>query len=263
MDIKANSLTHYASANYDPAAAHEYYLKNRELTGRKSTKGMSDTQKQALAYTKHKLGNDKKAELETMQANQKARLEDLRQKAEATKDRIQEKLKQLLESIKVKPLEKIEAEPVPVPSLIDIPPNASPKVQAYLQRQNGLRINKYNKAVDASERAATVKRKAASEAHSVAREKAAVDSEAARVSSRDERVRVGTELKTAVSNARTAYDEAKKQIAAKYEAANDTEFKNISTQLPSAPPPVKKAKAAPKPKAAKKAKEEVQHGDYV
>lgn len=35
-------LIHYASPYYDPVKAHEYYMKNRELKGRTSTKGFTD-----------------------------------------------------------------------------------------------------------------------------------------------------------------------------------------------------------------------------
>ena len=42
-----------ANVNYDPKAAHEYYMKHRKLKGKKhSTKGFGDTQKEQWEYVK-------------------------------------------------------------------------------------------------------------------------------------------------------------------------------------------------------------------
>lgn len=235
-----NFLAHYASANYDPAKAHEYYLKNRELKGRKSTKGMSEVQKQALSYTKHKIGNDKKAELESVAKAQKARLEAIRTRAEETRKRIQEKLNALLKTLEVKPPKKVEPKPVPKPKLMEIPYNASEKLKEFLQKQNASKMQSYGAAVNKAKQEAATKNQIASEEYSKAKQAAAISSDAARKASSEERQRVGSELKTAVANARTAYDKAKKQLIAKYEATENQEYENIRTQLPSAPPPVKK-----------------------
>jgi hypothetical protein len=244
-------LIHYASEYYDPAKAHEYYLKNRELKGRQSTKGMSETQRNAWSYTKNQIGERRKAELKSKAEEQKARLEELRNKAEETRTRLQEKLKGLLDSLKVGQTPKVEAEVIPVPDLIPIPENASPKVRQYLQGQNARRINKYNGEVQKAEKVAREKQKAVNEEYALKREAAAKSSEEARAQSREERIKIGNELKTAVADARNAYESAKKQIVDKYEAAKETEYQNIKTQLPGAAP---KAKKAPKPKKAPAAK---------
>ena len=50
-----------ANVNYDPKAAHEYYMKHRKLKGRKrSTKGFDDTQKEQWAYAKEQLRTQRK-----------------------------------------------------------------------------------------------------------------------------------------------------------------------------------------------------------
>ena len=39
-------LQHYASQYYDPVKAHEYYMRNRELKGRRSTSDLNDEGKE-------------------------------------------------------------------------------------------------------------------------------------------------------------------------------------------------------------------------
>ena len=48
----------YASKYYDPAKAHEYYLKHRKLKGqneRTSTKGLNEEGKNAAKYVKEQI----------------------------------------------------------------------------------------------------------------------------------------------------------------------------------------------------------------
>lgn len=51
MDIN-EPLQHYASPYYDPVKAHEYYMRTRELKGRRSTTKLNDEGKKVWAYTK-------------------------------------------------------------------------------------------------------------------------------------------------------------------------------------------------------------------
>ena len=53
----------YASKYYDPAKAHEYYLKHRKLKGqneRTSTKGLNEEGKNAAKYVKEQIMAEKK-----------------------------------------------------------------------------------------------------------------------------------------------------------------------------------------------------------
>lgn len=211
-------LAHYSSDTYDPVKAHEYYLKNRELQGRKSTKGMSETQKQAVTYSKHQIGVAKKAELTSTQASQKARLEDIRKRTTESAARIREKLVATIDKLKA------DAESAGDNAQVNtIPANASPKVRAYLERQNAIIRGRVGSAAKFQ----------ASEAIKKARE-----------SSSAEIKKLGSDMKAAVTSARDAYTEARKQLVAKYEQAAATEFDNIRTQLPGAPPKVKKPRSA-------------------
>ena len=47
MNETRDFLLHYASKYYDPVKAHEYYMKNRELKGRRSSSKLNDEGKEA------------------------------------------------------------------------------------------------------------------------------------------------------------------------------------------------------------------------
>lgn len=57
----------YASKYYDSVKAHEYYMKNRELKGRRSTRKFNQAQKEKWAYAQNQLSEEKK--VETKQAS--------------------------------------------------------------------------------------------------------------------------------------------------------------------------------------------------
>lgn len=58
-NLEQSALAHYSSPYYDPAKAHEYYLRTRELKGRTSTGGLNDTGKEALTQVKAKLKEER------------------------------------------------------------------------------------------------------------------------------------------------------------------------------------------------------------
>lgn len=241
MDPVEDFLAHYSSANYDPVKAHEYYLKNRELKGRQqSTKGMSDTQKEAWSYTKNKIGTDKKAELTSSRNAQKAKLEQLRNQANETRDRIRKKLEGLLKGLEVKEIKPVV---VPKPKLFEIPENATPRQKALFQKQNQMKMDRYNHEVSKAESDAR-------DATKAAREEAGKKAKAAQTLASGELKKISTDLKSAVDKARTSYEASKKATDAKYKSATDTEYNNIRTKLPSAPV---KPKSTRKPRAKKAA----------
>lgn len=229
-------IAHYASAYYDPVKAKEYYERTKELKGRQSTKGMSEVQRQALSYSKSRIGEAKKADLTKAQANQKAQLENIRKNSEASRARIAEKLKGLLAKIasQVNLIKKPEVKLTP---LNEIPPNATPRLRAYLEKQNATIRQNNKKSVDKANAEYMVKVQAAQQV-------ASESSNAARKAAGEEMKKVGAEAKNAIAKARSAYMASRKQVVAKYEKATETEYQNIRTQLPSAPPPVKKPRAS-------------------
>ncbi|QGZ17218.1 hypothetical protein SEA_GIANTSBANE_14 [Arthrobacter phage Giantsbane] len=233
MEPLDDTLTHYSSANYDPVKAHEYYVKNRELKGRQqSTKGMSDTQKEAWSYTKNKIGGDKKAALTSSRNAQKAKLEALQKQATETRTRIRDKLEALLKSLEVK---EVKAKVIEPPKLFEIPENATEHQKALFRAQNQRKMNTYKTQVAQAEDDAR-------KTNEAARKDASAKSKVARESSSAELKKLGTDLKGVVEKARADYDAAKKSTDAKFKAEVDTEYNNIRTKLPSAPEKPKKSK---------------------
>jgi len=223
-DVEA-FLAHYTSATYDPVKAHEYYLKNRELQGRTSTKGMSDTQREAVSYSKNQIGIAKKADLSKSQAAQKAQMEAIRKRSDASRKQIQAKLQGAINKLKAAAEIKPDAVKLNV-----IPADASPKVKAYLQRQNEIMSTSANNKAGK----ATVE----------ARKKSAVEIVAARKKANADIKKLGDGMKSAVAKARADYMASRKQIDSKYDKASETEIQNIRTQLPGKPPKVVKPKRA-------------------
>jgi small-conductance mechanosensitive channel len=91
-------LQHYASQYYDPAKAHEYYIKNRKLKGR-TTRNMSDKQKEAWTYAEDKIKTEKKSKVEGQKKASDIQIQQLRDRATQTRERISEKLRLLNSSL--------------------------------------------------------------------------------------------------------------------------------------------------------------------
>lgn len=100
-------LAHYASDYYDPAKAHEYYLKNRELKGRQSSsdltikgnKGRSEERKQAWAYAKNQISEHEKVDQKSVSETRRQAVEAARAVAEGRRNEISFQLKQLFASL--------------------------------------------------------------------------------------------------------------------------------------------------------------------
>lgn len=72
MNNRKDYLVHYASPYYDPVKAHEYYMKNRELKGRASTKGMTESQRQQAQYVKKAINEERDKVLENRKNDYKS-----------------------------------------------------------------------------------------------------------------------------------------------------------------------------------------------
>lgn len=90
-----NNLQHYASPYYDPQKAHEYYMRTRELKGRRSATKLSDEGKKVWSYTKNEIKAEKKAKVEGEQEKRKQTITALRERASATREQISARLKEL------------------------------------------------------------------------------------------------------------------------------------------------------------------------
>lgn len=77
-----DELSHYASPYYDPVKAHEYYMKTRELKGRKtSTAGLNDEGKGAATYVKGQIEGERKLRTEAANTTRRQNLESATEKA--------------------------------------------------------------------------------------------------------------------------------------------------------------------------------------
>ena len=95
LDKFNDYLEHYASPYYNPEKAHEYYMRTRQLKGRKSTSSLNDSGKEAAMYVKDRLSSEKKLKNAKLKATYKTNMDIQRA----------ERKKQLLahrEAIKVK-----------------------------------------------------------------------------------------------------------------------------------------------------------------
>lgn len=77
MDID-ELLQHYASPYYDPVKAHEYYMRTRELKGRRSTTKLNDEGKEIWAYTKNEITSEKKEKVKEEQEKREQKIAELR-----------------------------------------------------------------------------------------------------------------------------------------------------------------------------------------
>lgn len=231
-----DDLTHYSSDNYDPAKAHEYYMKNRDLKGdgntapkneskdqRKARLATSQKQREGIAYAKKQIGDKKKAESKAASEAQKDRLLQLRGNADASRIRIEENLNKLLEKIRAK-ANIPEPKPVKLIPLNQIPPNATPERRAYLEKQNAA-ISKVNQSAQKKAAADFAVKKAA------AQKAVATETAAAKDAMRTQMRKVGEDLKAAITTARDSYKKATEERTAKYKTAAETEEKNIKANV--------------------------------
>lgn len=103
-ELDDEELKHYASPYYDPVKAHEYYMKNRELKGRRSTAKLNDEGKKAASYVKERLTTERKQKVQTHKDKTDSTIDSLRvqkkAKIEAHKEQMQGKIDNLREQLK-------------------------------------------------------------------------------------------------------------------------------------------------------------------
>lgn len=93
-------LAHAGSQYYDAAKAHEYYERTKELKGRQSTTNLkSQGQKEGWSYAKAKVGEAKKADLDTTAEANKGQLAQLRSNSAQRREAIATKIAALMDKI--------------------------------------------------------------------------------------------------------------------------------------------------------------------
>lgn len=110
-ELDHSEIKHYASEYYDPVKAHEYYMRTRELKGRKSTSGLNANGKEAAGYVKQKLNEERNSKIEEHKnytnssidenrSSSKKELENLRDSKKAEISRQAERLKNEISSLR-------------------------------------------------------------------------------------------------------------------------------------------------------------------
>lgn len=95
-------LKHYASPYYDPVKAHEYYMKNRELKGRKSTAKLNDKGKEAAQYVKERLTTERKGKVQDHKDHTDNIIESLRSSKDSAIESNNDEKSKKLESLSEK-----------------------------------------------------------------------------------------------------------------------------------------------------------------
>lgn len=114
-------LLHYASPYYDPVKAHEYYMRTRELKGRRSTAGLNDSGKAAVKYVKEQLTAERKAKvkeskeqtnsaIDTLRTQKKAKVEEYKNEMSGKIESLRAKLKKMSKQEKAQKKEQIYEE---------------------------------------------------------------------------------------------------------------------------------------------------------
>jgi hypothetical protein len=262
-------LAHYADPYYDPVKAHEYYLQNRQLKGRQSTKGMSETQKEGLAYAKNQLAIAKKGDLQAAAAANKQAVQQLHAAATARRDEITAKLKDLFANLKTAATsgnQAIEAEKQgklddltsrikaqadeisakaveQIKALPPIPDGVSDKRRAFLSAQRAAaaaRIHgeanaQLQKVVDAGRTESAAIAADAQSKHAALSTSTKGQQQTARAGATADRATVAADLKAMVAQASADYKARREALNAEYDTKTQQEYDAIKKNLPSAP----------------------------
>lgn len=202
LDSKTE-MKHYASQYYDPEKAHEYYLKNRQLSGR-TTRGLTDDGKEVWRATKSNIDSEKKTKIMETNLEKEVEIQNARSKADTTRTSITDKLKQLNEQLSSK--YKSDSE------------NITKQIKA-ITENSGLS----DKQKEAKKQALYEKR---DELSSDKKEESAKNT----ADAKSERTKVATDLKVAIQTARSAYSTKKEEINTSYENTYQEEYDKIKSQ---------------------------------
>lgn len=240
------SLQHYASPYYDPVKAHEYYMRTRELKGRKrSASSLNDEGKKVWEYTKNQISESKKQDLQDASEAKDEYIKELQTEATATRERISTRLKSLSEALasrtaadrakvakdneteiesienrKEAALKALMSKKIPVEGI-------SKKERAKLLLERSKKIAQIRNDYD-SEKGEVYE----TSNSKIAEINAKTQQESARyqTDAKTERAECSNKLKSAVAAAREAYKECKTMINANYEEVYQEEFDKILSE---------------------------------
>jgi hypothetical protein len=242
-DSVENIIAHYASPNYDPVKAHDYYLKNRDLKGRRSTKGFTQKQREGFAFVKSQVSAKKKSEIDAGRQTKNQSIAQVREQAHQVRMDIAAKLKAFSEALskqhagaEIQITKDSREERHRIQSKLESDIAAIPEVPKNLPKAQRDRL-----LADRAEKIQILRDKAGVDRQSLTESTAQTrSSERADVkdvrsqsnkSVADERARVAGELKAVVAKFIEQYKGLKDQVKSKSEATLDREFQNIKTKV--------------------------------
>lgn len=236
-DVIESALFH---RDYDPVKAREYYLRTRELKGRRSSSALkTDSKKERWGYVKNQVTEEKKAAEEDNRTQRTETIEALREKASGERTKIREKLKLVLSRLtedrkddlvdvteeRKADLERIQAKvDAKIAALPPIPRGVSKARRAKLSEERREKIAKIRG--DAKVERSEISDAAKDERKSISEDTKAKKS-TEQESTKATREKLGADLKTSIESARANYEKAKEDLKAKYEAEYQTEYDKI------------------------------------
>lgn len=211
----------YASPYYDPVKAHEYYMRTRQLKGRRSTAGMSEEQRNAWSHVRNEVRTEKKQKTEAINTAQKSDIEGLRNEASAARERLAEKIRDRLEKL----LEETKGERGQIErerqsklkTLAPIPKTASESQKAHLRKANS-----YTRAKIEDE----ARKKKGAVTEDVSKERSNISE-----SGQSQRQEISENLKTVISSTREKVKGIKEALDKSTEETLDREYDNIMKNI--------------------------------
>lgn len=207
------------SQYYDPAKAHEYYLRTRELKGRQKSAPLTAKQKEGLAYVNSKIAENKKKDLTKAANDVQAQLAKLTNDANAKGKEIDKTMKDLFDKLntdRTSQIQKIsDATQQKIDSLPPIPDGISKKRRDAIMKVRAREI-------------AMIK---SSGQKSVAEAIKSTNSAEAQKQHALDKQKLASDLQTSIKSARDNYAKLKKSIVDKYANQSKTENQAIRTNV--------------------------------
>ena len=212
----------HGKSRYDPVKAHEYYLRTRELKGRRSTSELKgNKKKEAWAYTKDQVQKERKESLIDAAENKQQAVAQLREKAQERREELREKLRDIMESL----TDNAQTSRERISNQVDAAIAALPKMPEGLSKEDAAKF-----AAKRREEIARIRGEAKESRTKLGEETKSVRG-VERGKMAEERVRVATELKSSVDSAREKFKVAREAIKAKYETELDREYESIRANV--------------------------------
>ncbi len=204
---------------YDPEKAHDYYLKTRELKGRRSTSelGRSKSKREGWAYSKHVLDDQRKAELKGTGESNKQSVHQLQDKAKAKRAEISAKIKAAMQHLTADTKaarDQITAQTKAKIAALPAIPKGLPKAQ------------REHLVAQRKEQLAQIRGESKAQ-HLLLSDSAKKERTGQREDVAGQRKQLASDLKGSLNKAKMAYQAARDGIKGKYETKLDQQFQSI------------------------------------